>query len=520
MENKNIYSLNQFKPVIFIIKMSSYDKTKWPKRSDKLVAVMMLKNERPRLEQTTLKSIKDYVSQMICYDTGSTDGTQDLLRTFCKDNDIRLDLKEGPFVNFSASRNVLLDYCDEVLTEKKFLLQLDAHDELQNGDKLVDYIKTFNGTFSGFYLTQRWYSGNAIDSYYNVRLVISHNKWRYKQVVHEYIMCEDLEKKIRPDSEVVYRLEGVYLYQDRTADNESSIKRFTRDKVMLYNEYVKDPTDSRVIFYLAQTCSCLGLLDEAYKYYIIRLKLQGFWEEIYQSYFRLGDISQTLKHTWEESMLWYFKAYQHSQRAEPLVKISEYYRDHNLTGENKPEWHTCFAYANLACQLIYPSNHILFVDKYCYTYKRWHLLGIAAYYVGRFKEGKEACMRAIETENKEIDRNNLKFYLNAELDVLISKKMPNLVSTSLFAKTVQDAEIRHQDEYDIKHDKQKVLNDAITMILIERREKGQLVPDNTISALKGPEHKQPVQAAETKTQPDVKPTTNNKSGNNKKKHKK
>lgn len=453
---------------------------KWPKRSDKLILVMMLKNEAQRICQTTLDSIKDYIGHMIIYDTGSTDGTQEILKDYCNKHDIKLSLKEGDFVNFCVSRNVLLDYCDEILIGPHFLLQLDAHDELQNGETLVNFIKNFKGPQTGFYLTQRWFSGNNVDSYYNVRLVISHARWRYKGVVHEYIMTPDVENKIVSSVDALYRLEGIYLYQDRTADNDSSFRRFKRDKELLYAEYLKDPHEPRTLFYLAQTCSCLGLTEESYKYYLLRLKETGFFEENYQSYIRLGDLALILKHSWEECMGWYLKAFQHSQRAEPLVKIAEYYKENNLLGEKKPEWHTCYAFASLACQLIYPSNNILFIDQRVYTYKRHHLLGIAAYYVGKYKEGKEACLKAIEAENKEIDKNNLRFYLEKEIE--ISEGKP-LECPALLAATMGEMEIRHNDEFNIKFDRIEAFKEVMTAIIKDRAQKGNPLSQKILSTI-------------------------------------
>ena len=160
------------------------------------------------------------------------------------------------------------------------------------------------------------------------------------------------------------------------------------------------------------------------------------------------------------------KAFQHSQRAEPLVRIAEYYKDHNLQGENKPEWHTCYMYSNMACQLIFPVSQILFVDKRIYTYKRHHLLGISAFYVGRYKEGKDACIHAIESENQEIDKNNLKFYLEKEFDILKN----GLVSCpALIAASFADREVRTKDEYDIKHDKKIIITDLINSIAENKR---------------------------------------------------
>ena len=68
----------------------------------------------------------------------------------------------------------------------------------------------------------------------------------------------------------------------------------------------------------------------------------------------------------------------------------------------------------MACKLTYPSHCILFVDKQAYDYNRWHVLGVAGWYSGFHKEGKIGCIKAIESANKEVDKNNLSYYEKSE----------------------------------------------------------------------------------------------------------
>jgi glycosyltransferase involved in cell wall biosynthesis len=456
-------------------------KPKWPKRSARLVTALMCKNERAQIAETTLDSLKEYCGHLIVYDTGSTDGTQNHIREYCAKNDIQLDLKEGPFVDFAVSRNVLLDYCDELLKgqDDKFILQVDAHDVLQGGDKLIEFITTFKGPQTGFYLTQKWWSGSNLDSYYNVRMIKPHKEWRYNPdaIVHEYIVSPAMEKD---PGNAILKTEGIILYQDRTAQGDSSFRRFMRDKEMLFRKYLEKPAEPRTLFYLAQTQGCLGLNEEAYKFYQLRIKQQGFFEEIYHSYFRLGDLSVALGHNWEESMNWYWRAFQHSQRAEPLVRIAEYYEKHNLQGEDKPEWHSCYFFAQMATQLAWPQNQILFRDLACYTYKRYHLLGIAGFYVGKYREGKEACLKAIEARNLDVDKGNLRFYLEKEIEIFNNGKLD---SPSVFASTFGETEIRTKEEIEINHDRTKVMNEIFSQILADYTNQGRVIPAQTLQSI-------------------------------------
>ena len=405
----------------------------------KLALVMMIKNEEKRIT-VSFDSVKDYIDTFIILDTGSTDSTIKICKDYCKHNNIRLFLKEEPFVNFMVSRNVSLDFADEVLKgDDRYMLFLDCNDELQSQKELCDFVNKYTGKAHGFYLKQKWWTGNNIDTYFNIRMAISNKGWRYKGVVHEYLMCEKLKEHPVPGKDTE-RIENIILYQDRTKDDDKSFKRFFRDKEMLYNEHLKNPKDPRTLFYLGQTCGCLGNLHDAYKYYILRSKEQGFIEEIYHSYIRLGEISRELQHPWEESLGWFLKAYAHSQRAEPLVKIAEYYKDYNANGEKGGDAMLAYMYASMACKMIFPSNQILFIDRRCYSYKRWHLLGQIAYYVQQYKEGKEACIKAIMTEGQDIDIKNLTFYLNKEKEINTIKLLGQQLPISKLTKIELDKE--------------------------------------------------------------------------------
>lgn len=388
--------------------------------------VMMVKNEKKRLH-VTLNSVLGYVDALIIYDTGSTDNTIEIVKDFSEKNKINLYLIQGSFKDFSTSRNVVLDYADKI--DVNYLLLMDCNDELQGGAKLREYTaQIFNDEhYSGFMVCQHWWSGKH-DRYYNMRLVRARTGWRYNGSVHEWMGNKkygDLEDpNIRPH--VVRLPSDIILYQDRTQDDDKTSKRFIRDKFLLLKDYKKDPTDSRTLYYLAQTCDCLKEYDEAFYYSRLRTKYKGFDEEVFHAYMRCGMMGAHMRQEWEDVLPWFMKAYEHSNRVEPLIKLASYYYHEKV-------WHIAYMYTSTACSLEYPSNLLLFVDTRAYSYERWHLMGIIAYYIAethfskkeydqaleKCREGKRACDIAIKTgENVEMDKKNLGFYLEQEKKIL------------------------------------------------------------------------------------------------------
>ncbi len=383
---------------------------KFSKEKPTIGLLMMLKNEQKRIHITLESMLEDsqpIVDAIIVYDTGSTDNTTNIIQDFCEKYKINLYMIQGEFVDFSTSRNVSLDYADT--KDVYYLLLLDCNDELRGGQHLkkfaADSMKVNN---NAFLVCQQWWCGK-LDKYFNVRFVKARNGWRYRGSVHEWMKDTTVDSS-EPKYPIVRLPENIFLYQDRTQDDDKSGKRFNRDYSLLLADHKKDPKEPRILFYLAQTCQCLGKNDETMYYSRLRTELPGFEEERFHSFMRCGNSAETLGHDWDDIISWYMKAFNHSNRVEPLVKIANYYK-------NKSKWHVAYMFAYRACQLSYPTHCILFVDKGDYDYTRWHILGIVAYYVGEYVIGKEACQKAIEAgQNKQLDTNNLKFYLEKEVE--------------------------------------------------------------------------------------------------------
>ncbi len=259
-----------------------------------IAVLMMVKNEKKRLH-ITLESIKNIANSFVLFDTGSTDNTIEIARDFCKRNNIPFRLKEGTFENFSVSRNVSLDFAYS-FDDIDYILLLDTNDELRGYKKLKQCAEEYmDKPNTAFLCCQEWWSGQH-DKYFNVRFIKSRKDWKYHGVVHEYIKTSPEYEK----ENIVKLPDSIVIYQDRTKDDDKSGKRFSRDKELLFNEYKKDPTEPRTVFYLAQTCACLNEIDDAYYYYKIRSTLQGFQEEKFHAFVRVGELSQKLGHDWHD----------------------------------------------------------------------------------------------------------------------------------------------------------------------------------------------------------------------------
>jgi glycosyltransferase involved in cell wall biosynthesis len=86
---------------------------------------MIVKNESAVIERA-LASARPFISTWVIVDTGSTDGTQDIVRRVY--GDISGELFERPWVNFGANRTGALELCRGRMD---WAIMLDADDSLE-----------------------------------------------------------------------------------------------------------------------------------------------------------------------------------------------------------------------------------------------------------------------------------------------------------------------------------------------------------------------------------------------------
>jgi len=221
---------------------------------------MILKNEAARVERC-LASVAPHVACWAVMDTGSTDGTQAVVRDFFGARGIAGHLWNGPFTNFRDTRNAALAGAMKLRGDMAWdqLLLCDADMVLVAPDGLGP----LNGV--GYQVLQR--AGGL--EYWNARLVRWNNAPRYIGVTHEYLdVAQPLEK-----------LHGPWFAD--YADGANRPGKVERDIALLRAEVERDPTDARSWFYLANSYRELGRHAEAIDAYARRVALGGWSEEIY-----------------------------------------------------------------------------------------------------------------------------------------------------------------------------------------------------------------------------------------------
>jgi glycosyltransferase involved in cell wall biosynthesis len=357
-----------------------------------LTLCMIVKNEASGIART-LQSVRPHLDRWLIVDTGSTDGTQDLVRSLM--GELPGALHEHPFVDYATTRNLAMDLAG---TDTTYLLWLDAEDELLNGEALREALEAAAARPGGpdaYYIRKKL----AVE-FDAVCLVRTAAHWRYRGVVHEVLMG--------PNGEICHdRLAGPVIRHERAPDSEErSRARWGRDAELLGGAVAQDPGDTRATFYLAQTLNWLGRSEEAIAMYERRIALGGWVEEVYYSRFMLAQVSERLGRPWAEVQQRYLDAFATSpHRAEPLCAIADHYiRTQAFT--------VAYLFARRAYELPYPERDRLFVDDAAYAWRAADLMATSAFYAGDFEAGERAARKALAACPDDARlQANLTFYL-------------------------------------------------------------------------------------------------------------
>ena len=368
---------------------------------------MIVKNESAIIERCldAAKPILDYV--FIC-DTGSSDGTQDLILNWLEKNNMEGKVFEEVFQNFGHNRTSAFNKAREAYPEADYIFLMDA-------DERLEVLPKFNkDTLSKDSYTSMQYSTTL--KYWNKRLLKSSLNWECVGVTHEYWDSESKEDSEKLPTLIVNDL----------GDGGSKTDKFARDERLLL-EGLSDADllpnlQKRYLFYLANTYHDTKQYEKAIKWYEKRIKEKGWEEEVYYSYYRIGLCYHALSENSEGAVLkaiaYLSQAWQYRPtRAEPLYELARIYRAQG-------NYLLATLCANKGLEIPFPKNDVLFIVYPVYDYLLKFELSISGYYVDK-KIGMRA-QRYLENKSdlpdkikKQVQKNS-RFY-----EVKASSKQKN-----------------------------------------------------------------------------------------------
>jgi Glycosyl transferase family 2 len=331
---------------------------------------MIVKDEAPVIERC-LASVKPWIDRWAIVDTGSTDGTQDLVRKAL--GGLPGELHERPWLNFAHNRNEALQRAGG---QSDYLLFIDA-DEVLAVPPSFEWPRLAGDAyrFECEYDHMR-YQRNA--------LVATRLPWRWVGVLHEYLES--------PLPHVWQALDGPKIRVSHDGARARDPSTYLKDIAVLERAVRDEPGNARYVFYLAQSLRDSGQLGPSRTRYLARAAMGGWEEERWCAQFRAAQLAELLGHPPDQVREGYLAAYQaRPTRAEPLYELARYHRE-------RSEFALAHLFAQQAVTVPVPED-ILFVDSSVYAWRAWDELAVASSYSGHMDQGREA-MRRLCAEQK------------------------------------------------------------------------------------------------------------------------
>ena len=360
----------------------------------KLALCMIVKNESHIIHEC-LESIYKYIDYWVISDTGSTDGTQDIIKKFFAEKGIPGELHQDEWKNFGHNRSLALRHCDD---KAEYAWMIDADDRVEGSFKFPE-----NPTADGYVVRM----GREEFSWWRTQIFKTEAMWEYKGVLHEY----PATNKEQP---VLAKIEGKYNINARTLGARNVgitvIEKYKKDADLLEKALIDEPDNTRYQFYLAQSYFDSQQWEKALEAYMRRASMGGWAEEVYYSLYRVAICRAMLDRPWGEIQASFLDAYNYRPiRAEPLVHIAQALR----TKFGQPA--AAFVFARIAAEIPYPQTEILFVPDIMYKFTALDELGASAHAAGRPELGYLACKKLLEEgrvpeEHLERVQNNFNQY--------------------------------------------------------------------------------------------------------------
>ena len=315
---------------------------------------MIVKDEAEGIAET-IRSVRDVVDFYTIVDTGSTDGTQEIISECF--GSTPGEIVQEPFVDYATTRNRALEIGEMSTT---FSLMLSGDETLSEASGLREFLESKRGSYGGAYnISVRM----ANDIWKATRITRAGSCWRYVGATHE--VC------VGPNGPgILDSAPGLIVHETKRRTFQKMNVNWKRDVALLTAELNRNPSDTRSTFYLAQSYEMLGQYDLASFGYQKRVELGGWREEVYESLWRIAKLKFAMGLPWAECEEAFLKAFSFSpHRAEPLVVIGRHY----LEIHNGP---VARLFLERACALEYPAGDVLFVDSHSYEV-RYDLLAQA-----------------------------------------------------------------------------------------------------------------------------------------------
>ena len=360
-----------------------------------LIHLVIMVKDAGNTFRKVLEENLPYIDRWTILDTGSTDGTQDVIREVLGKRK-EGTLYEEPFINFKDSRNRALELAGKscvfnIMLDDTYILREGVREFLDKvrGDDVADsyslYIREQDMTYSSNRITK---SALELRYIYKIHEIIEPN---YNVAIPSHVgHIEDLSSS----------------YMTTRTNN-----RKQKDLQWLREEIEENPDNPRHYYYMAETYLCIKDWGNAYKWYRKRAEhlVEGYIEEKYDAIYKSAVMADLyLHHPWKNCQDLYLQAYEFdNSRAESIFQLGWHYlgKDDDMV----------YMYFSRAFEIGLPPRHYnmnIKTDMYCYHLPKF--LCDLCYKNQNFTLGRRAAERWVSYRPEPIVHNWLKLFILLE----------------------------------------------------------------------------------------------------------
>lgn len=315
---------------------------------------MIVKNEAHVIERC-LRSAKPLIDAWCIVDTGSTDGTQDVIRDFMAD--MPGALHERPWKNFGHNRTESIQLAAGMAD---WILTIDADETLECPD---DFDWSMLKGDAAMIEKRR-----GMRRYKVMNLVRDGLDWEWHGAVHEALFS--------PHPYYIDVLDALTIVSPREGARSRDPMTYRRDALMLEEALLEDPENRRNVFYLAQSYRDADEHELALRHYQRRAAMGGWSEEVFCSLYYSARIMAILERPVGDCLDAFLLAHEHTPgRAEPLFEMGMYYA-------RQKRWPSAWMFLEQAAARTVPEDLILFIEHDIYVWRATMEAAVAAYWVG------------------------------------------------------------------------------------------------------------------------------------------
>lgn len=332
---------------------------------------MIVKNEAHVIERS-LRSVLGLIDWWVVSDTGSTDGTQEIVRRVL--GGLPGELIEREWVSFGHNRQQALDAARALSASNAddYVLWIDADEVLTDLPETLPEL-----TADGYHLPVE-FSGVH---YSRLGLIRLDRPWTWTGAIHEHLALPDA---------VVGQLDAPRYFVRKEGARSLDPDTYRKDAAVIEAELARTPDDPRLQFYLAQSWRDAGDHERALAAYLVRSENETGWvQETYCARFEAALCLERLGRAPAEAVAMHLSAYALvPNRAEALVQAARLERQQG-------RYPIALLYAREAARLPHPGAEALFVDAATYTWRALDELAVNCWFTGYRAEGEAAARRAL-----------------------------------------------------------------------------------------------------------------------------